>query len=58
LLSKSASVHIAAGLGGFSFIDLDPHAYPEKDPFTGGPHFKDPLYTLSDDRPGIGVSRK
>jgi L-alanine-DL-glutamate epimerase-like enolase superfamily enzyme len=58
LLSKSASGHIAAGLGGFSFIDLDPHAYPEKDPFTGGPHFKDPLYTLSDDRAGIGVSRK
>jgi L-alanine-DL-glutamate epimerase-like enolase superfamily enzyme len=58
ILSKSASVHIAAGLGGFRFIDLDPHARPEKDPFTGGPQFKDPVYTLSDEHPGIGVFKK
>jgi len=57
-LSMAASVHIAAGLGGFKFIDLDPHSYPERDPFTGGPLFKDPLYTLSDDKPGIGVTKK
>ncbi|MCK4820481.1 dipeptide epimerase [bacterium] len=58
VLSKSASVHIAAGLGGFSFIDLDPHSHPEKDPFTGGPQFNDPIYTLADDNPGIGVFKK
>lgn len=58
VLSMSASVHIAAGLGGFHFIDLDPHSYPERDPFKGGPIFKDPLYTMVDDVPGIGVSKK
>ena len=58
VLSMSASVHIAAGLGGFSFIDLDPHSYPDRDPFTGGPDFKDPIYKLTDDKPGIGVSKK
>jgi L-alanine-DL-glutamate epimerase-like enolase superfamily enzyme len=57
-LSKSASVHLAAGLGGFRYIDLDPHAHPERDPFTGGPAFEAPAYTLDDERPGIGVRRR
>lgn len=58
VLSKSASVHLAAGLGGFRFVDLDPHLYPEKDPFAGGPQFRDPIYRLADEHPGIGVFRK
>jgi L-Ala-D/L-Glu epimerase len=57
-LGLGASVHLAAGLGGFSFIDLDPHLNPEKDPFEGGPLFKDPVYTLSDVKAGIGVYKK
>jgi len=57
-LSKSASVHLAAGLGGFRFVDLDPHAHPERDPFTGGPSFAAPAYTLTDEHPGIGVWKK
>jgi L-alanine-DL-glutamate epimerase-like enolase superfamily enzyme len=57
-LSKSASVHLAAGLGGFRFVDLDPHAHPERDPFTGGPAFDPPAYSLTDDRPGIGAQKK
>ncbi len=54
-LALGCAVHFAAGLGGFSFIDLDPHLRPEEDPVTGGPAFTDPLYLLSDDTPGIGV---
>jgi L-alanine-DL-glutamate epimerase-like enolase superfamily enzyme len=57
-LSKSASVHMAAGLGGFRYVDLDPHPHPERDPFTGGPAFSAPAYTLSDEHPGIGVRKK
>jgi len=57
-LSKSASVHLAAGVGGFRYVDLDPHAHPERDPFAGGPAFKAPAYTLDDEHPGIGVRRK
>jgi len=57
-LGLGASVHLAAGLGGFSFIDLDPHLSPEKDPFEGGPLFEDPVYTLSEVKAGIGVYKK
>lgn len=58
VLSLSASVHIAAGLGGFSFVDLDPHSQPEREPLKGGPDFNAPVYTLSDDIAGIGVFKK
>ncbi len=57
-LGLGTSVHLAAGLGGFSFIDLDPHLDPDQEPFTGGPVFNDPLYTLSDNQSGIGIKRK
>lgn len=57
-LALSCSVHIAAGIGGFSFIDLDPHINPDEEPFTGGPEFKDPFYSLSESYPGIGVFKK
>jgi len=58
VLAMSASVHIAAGLGGFRFIDLDPHPPSDQEPFTGGPEFRDPIYTLPEDVPGLGVFRK
>ncbi len=57
-LALGCAVHFAAGTGGFRFIDLDPHLSPEQEPFTGGPAFKDPLYTLNEEMMGIGVERK
>lgn len=57
-LGLGASVHLAAGLGGFQFIDLDPHLDDVSDVFTGGPEFTDPVYLLSGIQAGIGVSKK
>jgi L-alanine-DL-glutamate epimerase-like enolase superfamily enzyme len=57
-LALGCSVHLAAGLGNFDYIDLDPHIDPEKEPFTGGPSFKAPFYTISDELPGIGVQKR
>jgi len=57
-LGLGCSVHFAAGLGGFDYIDLDPHLNPAREPFGGGPEFRDPYYTISDELPGIGVNRK
>jgi L-Ala-D/L-Glu epimerase len=56
-LGLSASVALAAGIGGFKFVDLDPHIDPDKEPFLGGPAFSAPFYTLSD-KTGIGVDLK
>jgi L-alanine-DL-glutamate epimerase-like enolase superfamily enzyme len=53
-LALGCAVHFAAGLGGFDFIDLDPHLKPGDDPISGGPAFSDPVYTLSEETPGIG----
>ncbi len=55
-LGLGTSVHFAAGLGGFSFIDLDPHIDPAKEPFSGGPDFSEPLY-LMNNKPGIGLDK-
>ncbi len=57
-LGLSMSVHLAAGLGGFSYIDLDSHIQPEFNPFKGGPAFEAPRYMLSDMDLGIGISWK
>lgn len=54
-LGLGASVHLAAGLGGFTFIDLDPHLTPEQDPFSGGPEFNEPVYSLFNVKAGIGA---
>ncbi|HMJ55143.1 MAG TPA: dipeptide epimerase [Polyangiaceae bacterium] len=35
-LSMSFSVHLAAGLGGFSYADLDTPMFMQRDPFAGG----------------------
>jgi hypothetical protein len=39
-------------------VDLDPHIDPEKEPFTGGPVYNAPCYTVSDDYPGIGIQKR
>ncbi len=57
-LALGCSVHLAAGLGCFDYVDLDPHIDPSKEPFIGGPEFKAPLYTISEDMPGIGIKRR
>ena len=57
-LGLGCSVHFAAGLGGFNFVDLDPHLDPEKDPFNGGPEFNEPFYSISNSKAGIGIFKK
>lgn len=56
-LALSCSVHFAAGLGGFRFIDLDPHLRPEQEPVKGGLDFTEPVYSLNR-TPGIGIMKK
>ena len=57
-LGLGCSDHLAAGLGGFDFIDLDPHINPEREPFSGGPDYEAPQYSVSNSLPGIGVQRR
>ena len=57
-LALGCAVHMVAGMGCFSHVDLDPHIEPEKEPFTGGPLYEAPFYTLSPDLPGIGCKKK
>ncbi len=57
-LALSCSVHLAAGLGCFDFVDLDPHIKPAKEPVEGGPVFEAPYYTLSNDLTGLGIIKK
>ncbi len=57
-LALGCSVHFAAGMGCFSHIDLDPHIEPGLEPFTAGPEYKAPFYTLSPDLPGIGCLKR
>lgn len=57
-LALGCAVQFAAGLGGFEYVDLDPHIDPEKEPFTGGPGFNAPFYTISDSLPGMGIRKK
>lgn len=57
-LALSCSVHFAAGLGTFNYVDLDPHIEPALEAFDEGPDFAAPFYSLSDDRYGIGVRKK
>ncbi len=57
-LALGCSVHFAAGLGCFDYIDLDPHIDPEKEPFTGGPAYSAPFYSIPDDLPGIGIKKR
>ena len=57
-LGLRCAAHVAAGLGGFQFVDLDPHLDPADNPFEGGPDFREPQYLLSTDIPGIGITLK
>ena len=57
-LALGCAVHLAAGLGCFDYVDLDPHINPEAEPFTVGPEFKSPYYTISDEAPGVGILKR
>jgi L-alanine-DL-glutamate epimerase-like enolase superfamily enzyme len=57
-LALGCAVHFAAGLGCFDYVDLDPHIDPEKEPFTGGPAYDAPFYTIPDEKAGIGIQKR
>ena len=55
-LGMSAAAHVATGLGGVDFVDLDTAWLLADDPFIGGYAADGPRYRLGDG-PGIGVDR-
>ncbi|MBK7713730.1 MAG: dipeptide epimerase [Bacteroidales bacterium] len=57
-LGLGCSVSLVAGLGCFSYVDLDPHIDPENEPFTGGPDYSAPYYTIPEDVSGLGIRRR
>ena len=57
-LAIAAAAHLAAGLGGFSFIDLDTPMLLVKDPFTGGYEQGSGIYDVSGVKSGLGIERK
>ncbi len=57
-LAIAAAAHLAAGLGGFSFIDLDTPMLMAEDPFTGGYEQRGGIYDVSSVKSGLGIERK
>jgi L-alanine-DL-glutamate epimerase-like enolase superfamily enzyme len=57
-LGSAVSAHLAAGLGGFTYIDLDIPMLLAEDPFTGGYTQNGMEYRLDPAAPGHGVSLK
>jgi L-alanine-DL-glutamate epimerase-like enolase superfamily enzyme len=57
-LGSAVSAHLAAGLGGFTYVDLDIPMLLAEDPFTGGYTQDGMEYRLDPAAPGHGVSRK
>jgi L-alanine-DL-glutamate epimerase-like enolase superfamily enzyme len=57
-LGSAVSAHLAAGLGGFTYIDLDIPMLLAEDPFTGGYTQDGMEYRLDPAAPGHGVSRR
>lgn len=57
-LAIAAAAHLVAGLGGFSFIDLDTPMLLATDPFTGGYEQRGGLYDLSNIKSGLGIERR
>lgn len=54
-LAMACAAHLAAGVGGFDFIDLDTPLWLAKDPMTGVRFGRGGVYDLSRVRSGIGV---
>ncbi|HEU5377121.1 MAG TPA: dipeptide epimerase [Ktedonobacteraceae bacterium] len=57
-LAIAAAAHLVAGLGGFSFIDLDTPMLLAEDPFTGGYEQHGGVYDLSCVKCGLGIERR
>jgi L-Ala-D/L-Glu epimerase len=57
-LAIAAAAHLAAGLGGFSFIDLDTPMLLAEDPFVGGYEQHGGVYDLSQVKSGLGIERR
>lgn len=57
-LAIAAAAQLAAGLGGFSFIDLDTPMLLAEDPFTGGYEQRGGIYDVSGVKSGLGIERK
>lgn len=57
-LATAASAHLVAGLGGFSYIDLDTPMLLAEDPFSGGFEQHAGVYDLSGVRSGLGIERR
>ncbi|HBL15882.1 MAG: hypothetical protein A2X36_06830 [Elusimicrobia bacterium GWA2_69_24] len=57
-LAMSCAAHLAAGFGGFSFVDLDTPLFLAADPMRGPRILRGGVYDLSGVRAGIGVTPK
>lgn len=57
-LAIAASAHLAAGLGGFRYIDLDTPMLLTEDPFTGGYEQRGGIYDVSVVKSGLGIELK
>lgn len=57
-LAISASAHLAAGLGGFLFIDIDSPMLLTEDPFKGGYEQRGGIYDLAQIESGLGITRR
>lgn len=57
-LAVAMSAHLAARLGGVSFIDLDTPMPLAKDPFTGGYEQHGGMHDLSAVKSGLGIERR
>lgn len=55
-LAMTCSAHVAAGLGGFRYIDLDTPMLLAHDPFVGGYRQDGAVYTLDHIQAGLGVT--
>jgi L-alanine-DL-glutamate epimerase-like enolase superfamily enzyme len=53
-LGLTAAAHLAAGTGGFDFVDLDTHLFMEGSPFSAGFKEDGALLRLQNS-PGLGV---
>jgi L-alanine-DL-glutamate epimerase-like enolase superfamily enzyme len=55
-LAMTFSAHLASGLGGFSWVDLDTPLFLRDSPFEGGFTLEGDRIVLDTDRPGVGVT--
>lgn len=57
-LAIAAATHLVAGLGGFTYIDLDTPMLLADDPFSGGYEQRGGIYDVSTIKSGLGIERR